>query len=81
MSRFMLRKQKEGENRSAKARTRETTGADRPASPVEITPESAHERIAKRAYELYVAGGYRDGRALDDWLVAERELRSEEPSL
>jgi hypothetical protein len=31
-------------------------------------------RITTRAYELYVDRGYRDGRALHDWLEAEREV-------
>jgi len=30
---------------------------------------------AQRAYELYVARGGEDGRDLEDWLTAERELR------
>jgi hypothetical protein len=34
------------------------------------------ERIARRAYELYVARGCADGQAEDDWLCAERELTS-----
>jgi hypothetical protein len=33
-----------------------------------------HVRIANRAYELYAARGAREGRALDDWLEAEREI-------
>jgi hypothetical protein len=45
--------------------------------------ESAHaggtavedrERVAVRAYELYVARGCGEGQDLDDWLSAEREL-------
>ncbi len=28
-----------------------------------------------RAYELYVEGGFQDGRAEEDWLTAEREIR------
>lgn len=31
-------------------------------------------RITTRAYELYMDHGYRHGRALDDWLEAEREI-------
>lgn len=31
-------------------------------------------RIAQRAYELHAERGYRQGRALDDWLEAEREI-------
>ena len=32
-----------------------------------------HEQIAKRAYELFEAGGSLDGNAMDHWLEAERE--------
>ena len=31
--------------------------------------------LAQRAYELYLARGAQDGRDLDDWLAAERELQ------
>ena len=31
-------------------------------------------RIAERAYELYVNRGREEGRDVDDWLEAEREL-------
>ena len=31
-------------------------------------------RIAERAYELHAGHGYPQGRALDDWLEAEREI-------
>ena len=34
------------------------------------------ERIAARAYELYLARGGRGGDAMDDWLTAEREFSS-----
>jgi hypothetical protein len=34
------------------------------------------ERVAMRAYELYLARGGADGRDFDDWLAAERELTS-----
>jgi DUF2934 family protein len=32
------------------------------------------QAIAKRAYELFLARGGENGRDLDDWLQAEREL-------
>lgn len=32
-------------------------------------------RIERRAYELYVERGCREGCALEDWLDAEREIR------
>lgn len=34
------------------------------------------DRVAMRAYELYLARGGGGGRELDDWLTAERELSS-----
>lgn len=33
------------------------------------------ERIRRRAFELYASRGKRPGRALDDWLQAEEEIR------
>ena len=38
--------------------------------PVDVTPQ-----IAKRAYELYEKRGRKDGRAVQDWEQAEREIR------
>lgn len=35
------------------------------------------DAVAARAYALYVRGGRRAGRALDDWLEAERQVRAE----
>jgi hypothetical protein len=35
-----------------------------------------HETITKRAYELYQQEGCIDGRALDHWLEAERQVLS-----
>ena len=32
------------------------------------------ERISRRAYELYEQGGRQEGRDLEDWLDAERQL-------
>ena len=32
------------------------------------------DRVAMRAYELYLARGASDGRDFDDWLAAEREI-------
>jgi hypothetical protein len=37
------------------------------------------ERVAERAYELYLARGGSDGQDFDDWLAAERELSSGPP--
>jgi H+-transporting ATPase len=43
--------------------------------PVDVAPQ-----IAKRAYELYERQGRQDGRDVQDWLQAEREIRKEESS-
>jgi len=42
--------------------------------PVDATP-----KIAKRAYELYEQRGRQDGRAVQDWQQAEKEVRKDEP--
>jgi DUF2934 family protein len=49
-------------------RTEATSGAD-----------YSHDRIAARAYELYLARGGEDGMAIEDWLAAERELSTAPP--
>ncbi len=41
--------------------------------PQALTPE----QIQKRAYEIYEARGGAPGCDLDDWLLAERELKAE----
>lgn len=35
------------------------------------------EQIARRAYELYEQRGRENGRDMEDWLAAERELRNQ----
>lgn len=39
-------------------------------NPKSISPE----QIEQRAYELYLERGCEDGRDVDDWLTAEKEL-------
>ena len=36
--------------------------------------DELQERTAKRAYELYLERGCREGCALEDWVDAEREI-------
>jgi magnesium-transporting ATPase (P-type) len=43
-------------------------------NPADVTPQ-----IARRAYELYEQRGRQDGRAIEDWAQAEREIRKDEP--
>ena len=54
------------------------SAARRPVAPKAAetveSPAVTHERIALRAYELFVQDGYAHGRHLDHWLRAEREL-------
>lgn len=58
--------------------TRAPAGAVTEKDPVHCQPVSPCDdlqvRIAQRAYELHAERGYREGRALDDWLEAEREI-------
>jgi Protein of unknown function (DUF2934) len=39
--------------------------------------ESRMSRIARRAHEIYEARGGQHGKAMDDWLQAEREVDAE----
>jgi hypothetical protein len=43
-------------------------------TPTSPSPRPDPAAISARAHALYVARGSRPGRALDDWLEAEREL-------
>ena len=46
-----------------------------PQSSGDTTAAAAdRDRIAQRAYELYLARGGGDGQDMDDWFNAEREL-------
>ncbi|MBI2765518.1 MAG: DUF2934 domain-containing protein [Chloroflexi bacterium] len=51
------------------------------ASRVPEPPSGDHalaaERVAVRAYEPYCARGCEDGRDVEDWMDAERQLRDE----
>ena len=41
-------------------------------SPAKMLP--SRDEIARRAYEIYVARGKVEGREMEDWIQAEREL-------
>jgi hypothetical protein len=41
-----------------------------------ITPPVDQNEVARRAFDLYCARGCEDGHDLDDWLLAEREVRN-----
>ena len=55
----------------------ETKAEPKPEAKTE-TPSDLTPRIAKRAYELYEQRGRQDGRAVQDWEQAEREIRKDE---
>jgi hypothetical protein len=57
----------------APAAAAETTTVETTTTEVR-TP--SHDEIARRAYELFLARGRQHGRAQEDWLSAERELRA-----
>jgi len=59
----------------AKSRKRVTVDAGAPQDSGDTTAAVLdRERVASRAYELYIARGGQHGRALEDWLEAEQEL-------
>ena len=47
-----------------------------PAEQAARRAEAHQGRVAQRAYELYEQRGCQEGRALEDWLNAERQLVS-----
>jgi hypothetical protein len=52
-----------------------TKSRQRPPKAVETRPGVSASAIAHRAYEIYQARGEGEGRALDDWFEAERQLK------
>jgi Protein of unknown function (DUF2934) len=44
--------------------------------PAKSAPITDHDEIARRAYEIFLARGAAHGSDMDDWLLAEHELRS-----
>jgi hypothetical protein len=58
----------------------EPSSFDRPSGdPGHYGSLELSDRVAARAYELYLERGGGDGRAWDDWLAAERELAGSAP--
>jgi len=39
--------------------------------------ELSHEKIANRAYEIYVEKGYQQNQSEENWLQSEQELKSQ----
>ena len=58
-----------------------TTAADRSSTmPTDAVTNVTDEEIARRAYDLYLARGRQHGHDVEDWLQAERELRTQRRS-
>lgn len=80
-----LRSEESKQNGSKKLqemRTETAPGSQSPAEgPVPVQPMAQNknaadleQRIRQRAYEMYEARGRQDGRADEDWLLAEEEI-------
>jgi DUF2934 family protein len=70
----MAKFQKKNSDASRPSTTASSQAVLAPKPEENNTPAVERERIAERAYELYVSRGGQGGRELDDWLEAEREL-------
>ena len=46
----------------------------------QVIDQDLSERIRGRAYEIWIASGYRDGEADHHWLAAEQEILSSQRS-
>jgi hypothetical protein len=60
-----------------RSRKMQTNGKAEQAAVRPRLPAPAPEQIQRRAYELYEARGREAGHELDDWLLAEYELKAE----
>ena len=63
----------------ANGNTRPATPEPQPNGPVAVVAQNRNAaelegRIRRRAYEIYEARGRKDGRADEDWLLAEEEI-------
>jgi hypothetical protein len=61
--------------RAVRTKTNSQSDEDQTTSKLAETP--SEQEIALRAYEIYLDRGQADGRDLDDWLEAKRQLTSE----
>ena len=67
-------KRRQGSSHARRRTLRLDKGPQRRAEAASFRLE---ERIARRAYEIYVERGREAGRELDHWLQAEKELAAE----
>ncbi len=54
----------------------QTDGSAEPGEKLQRSPAPTPEQIQRRAYEIFEARGREVGHALDDWLLAEYELKA-----
>jgi hypothetical protein len=73
--RRMAKSKKRSETPSSDPSVRAPEGANGPSP----SNGNARDRIATRAYELYLARGANHGGDFDDWITAERELTGAHP--
>jgi Protein of unknown function (DUF2934) len=57
----------------------EPTEAAMTTAPGAMQEPPLEEQIRVRAYEIYLERGMTDGNELDDWLLAEQEIRERAP--
>ncbi len=65
-----------GTRAAPEAKTPQETAPARKASEEIAKAEPTFDQIRQRAYEIYIARGDEPGSDLQDWLEAERALRS-----
>ena len=72
---------KSGNPKGAKPAPAPAAKAAAPTTPVKGPGryEPSQEEIGIRAFEIYVSEGCQEGSDLDNWLRAEKELRSQGP--
>lgn len=59
-----------------KEKTGRTTTSRKKGAVVSSSVQPSREEIQLRAYEIFMSRGGEPGRDLEDWLLAETELRS-----
>jgi hypothetical protein len=65
------------DRRSTSTMSASTTQARPSSQPRENSEGIPLEAIAQRAYELYASSGFQNGRDVEHWLEAERQLRKD----
>ncbi len=66
-----------GQNNRWGSSSSKGTATTAPSGQGSSAPEGSREAIAKRAYQKFLARGCKHGHDQQDWLEAEREIKSE----